>query len=100
MACYNGTFLTAEQRARCTPEELKTCIFLNDYSKDTDTGAGLFLIAPHEEARAPQGVRVNSSMYGFVRWAKEKASQGSLTEGEVVAEYERRRAMVLSLIHI
>ena len=94
MTCYNGRFLSSAERARCTPEELKTCIFLNDYSKESDTGGGLFLIASHEEARAPQGVRVNSSMYGFVPWAREKASKGSLTEEDVHAEYRRRQAMV------
>ena len=42
----------------------------------------------------PQGVRVNSSMYGFVPWVRKKASEGGLTEADVIAEYERRLNMV------
>ena len=92
MVCYNGSFLTNEQRSTLTAEQLKTCILLNDWSKDS--GVGLFLMAPYDE-KAPQGVRVNSSMYGFVDWArKKKATDGTLTEQQVVDEYERRMRMV------
>lgn len=94
MTCYSGTFLTSEQRARLTKDELKTCILLNNYSKESDSGGGLFLIAPHDDDRAPQGVRVNSSMYGFVPWAQQRATDGELTMNEVTTELERRQAMV------
>jgi len=67
---------------------LKTCIVLNAWSEDN--GTGLFLYAPSGD-RAPQGVRVNSSMYGFVAWAKKKRD---LTEDDVLKEYERRLKMV------
>ena len=92
MACYNGRYLTAEERARCTREELKTCIYMGNWS--TESEAGLFLMAPRDEGRASQGVRVNSSMYKFVSWARAMATTGTLSEQEVMDEYERRLAMV------
>ena len=92
MLCYNGRYLTNEQKATCTPEQLKTCIVLNDWSEDNETG--LFLYAPTGD-KAPQGVRVNSSMYGFVAWAKAKSeSAEGLNEEDVEKEYDRRLAMV------
>ena len=89
ITCYNGEFVTAEQRARLSVDQVKTCLMLNE--RTSEDGSGLFLYAPRTE-RASQGVWINSSLYGFVAWARaKKAESGSLASAVVEAEYERRR---------
>ena len=56
-------------------------------------GGSLFIRAPRD-ARAPQGVWINSAMYGFVEWAERKAKEAVLTSDEVYDEHARREGMI------
>ena len=89
LCCYGGKFLTNQERAALSPEELKTCLQLNLWKgHDESDGSALFIQAPIDPESFPLGAKINSAMYGFEEWCTGKNSQ------EVEAEYKRRMSMV------